>query len=628
MAKLPDSTLLQRREPQAQRPIIAPQDVGIAERAAEETNRDLVQTADRIAQIGEKIIQRDERVKSTNAWIEFQEKSGEIERNFLAEGKLSDPNSVAEYNRTIINLEKEILGKTDVRDDAKIKLSGLLMGGRQSSVDRVAVAAVNAQKKAAENSFNTNLSTLTVPVHANPANVFQSVRDSDAFIDALSLNEDERLALKKKGRGILYETAINKLIEAGFISNIEGTANDVWDFLQMKDVQVALGPEGQDRVFKRIASLKKEESKPAVVGEGQSLVDPQTGRVIFAGPEKKEKPVAVGEGQVLIDPATGKQIFAGPEKKEKPVAVGEGQVLIDPATGKQIFAGPEKQTELEKAAEAAGLIPGTEEYRQFIRDVKLKPQVSITQKAESAGRSELGKLDAKRVDQLTTNATQAYANLAEIDRMKAALKSGTFRTGSFGEFRANLARLAEFIGAPDELKQQIGSATTADTLDAAASRLAINEVPKLGRTIVSGLQLVRESLPALWRTEEGNNILLEIMERVANREIQMAEISEEIFEQEGTLRAKNNSFLKRLRELERQDPIITDELRNKILNASQKAPKSVAEAIEGFTKKQAETLNIPSGWEFVRIESDGRVRLRNTETGQEKVGPKDGLLKK
>lgn len=600
MAKLPDSTLLQRREPQAQRPIIAPQDVGIAERAAEETNRDLVQTADRIAQIGEKIIQRDERVKSTNAWIEFQEKSGEIERNFLAEGKLSDPNSVAEYNRTIINLEKEILGKTDVRDDAKIKLSGLLMGGRQSSVDRVAVAAVNAQKKAAENSFNTNLSTLTVPVHANPANVFQSVRDSDAFIDALSLNEDERLALKKKGRGILYETAINKLIEAGFISNIEGTANDVWDFLQMKDVQVALGPEGQDRVFKRIASLKKEESKPAVVGEGQSLVDPQTGRVIFAGPEKKEKPVAVGEGQVLIDPATGKQIFAGPEK----------------------------QTELEKAAEAAGLIPGTEEYRQFIRDVKLKPQVSITQKAESAGRSELGKLDAKRVDQLTTNATQAYANLAEIDRMKAALKSGTFRTGSFGEFRANLARLAEFIGAPDELKQQIGSATTADTLDAAASRLAINEVPKLGRTIVSGLQLVRESLPALWRTEEGNNILLEIMERVANREIQMAEISEEIFEQEGTLRAKNNSFLKRLRELERQDPIITDELRNKILNASQKAPKSVAEAIEGFTKKQAETLNIPSGWEFVRIESDGRVRLRNTETGQEKVGPKDGLLKK
>ncbi len=598
MAKLPDSTLLQRREPQAQRPIIAPQDVGIAERAAEETNRDLVQTADRIAQIGEKIIQRDERVKSTNAWIEFQEKSGEIERNFLAEG--SDPNSVAEYNRTIINLEKEILGKTDVRDDAKIKLSGLLMGGRQSSVDRVAVAAVNAQKKAAENSFNTNLSTLTVPVHANPANVFQSVRDSDAFIDALSLNEDERLALKKKGRGILYETAINKLIEAGFISNIEGTANDVWDFLQMKDVQVALGPEGQDRVFKRIASLKKEESKPAVVGEGQSLVDPQTGRVIFAGPEKKEKPVAVGEGQVLIDPATGKQIFAGPEK----------------------------QTELEKAAEAAGLIPGTEEYRQFIRDVKLKPQVSITQKAESAGRSELGKLDAKRVDQLTTNATQAYANLAEIDRMKAALKSGTFRTGSFGEFRANLARLAEFIGAPDELKQQIGSATTADTLDAAASRLAINEVPKLGRTIVSGLQLVRESLPALWRTEEGNNILLEIMERVANREIQMAEISEEIFEQEGTLRAKNNSFLKRLRELERQDPIITDELRNKILNASQKAPKSVAEAIEGFTKKQAETLNIPAGWEFVRIESDGRVRLRNTETGQEKVGPKDGLLKK
>lgn len=80
--------------------------------------------------------------------------------------------------------------------------------------------------------------------------------------------------------------------------------------------------------------------KPVTVGEGQQLVDPETGKVIHEGPAKQEKPVVVGQGQSVVEPSTGKEIFKAPEAPVKPVSVASGGSLVNPQTGEAVFTAP------------------------------------------------------------------------------------------------------------------------------------------------------------------------------------------------------------------------------------------------------------------------------------------------
>lgn len=102
-------------------------------------------------------------------------------------------------------------------------------------------------------------------------------------------------------------------------------------------------------------SIAKPQAAPVTVSEGQTLVDPRTGRPIYSA---GQKPMAVSEGQVLLDPATGRPIFSAP-KTNSPDAIlaaetarrgqdftmlqGAGEVTYqtDPATG-QLVALPKQ----------------------------------------------------------------------------------------------------------------------------------------------------------------------------------------------------------------------------------------------------------------------------------------------
>lgn len=75
-------------------------------------------------------------------------------------------------------------------------------------------------------------------------------------------------------------------------------------------------------------------------GYGRALmgVDPQAGVAFQQSIAKQQAaPVTVSEGQTLVDPRTGRQIYSA---GQKPMAVSEGQVLFDPATGRPIYAAP------------------------------------------------------------------------------------------------------------------------------------------------------------------------------------------------------------------------------------------------------------------------------------------------
>ena len=235
--------------------------------------------------------------------------------------------------------------------------------------------------------------------------------------------------------------------------------------------------------------------------------------------------------------------------------------------------------------------------------------VNIDMGGERAFIKELSKLDAGRVAELQDNAQTAFRNRAEIDRMTAALESGKFTTGVFADARQFLARLATFVGASDDTQALIGDAATADVLDAASKNLAVEMAQKLGRITNMSLGFVIDSLPALTRTPEGNKILLEVMGRTATREIELANLADRYAIEYQTLRPEGEpSFFQAMRDLEENDPVITEELRKRIVGGSKKAPKSFVEVFGGG---QPDDLELPEGYEFDRMEN-GKVIIRDS----------------
>lgn len=87
------------------------------------------------------------------------------------------------------------------------------------------------------------------------------------------------------------------------------------------------------------SSADENKFDPVAVGEGQSIVDPKTGKVLYSSP-KTYGPQSLGEGQILIDPATGRQIANNPrvqEPADNSFTLSEGQTRFD-ANGNPIAA--------------------------------------------------------------------------------------------------------------------------------------------------------------------------------------------------------------------------------------------------------------------------------------------------
>jgi hypothetical protein len=104
--------------------------------------------------------------------------------------------------------------------------------------------------------------------------------------------------------------------------------------------------------------------------------------------EAMKPPVAVSEGQALVDPRTGQVIYQGKEKERAPVSVGEGQSLVDPRTGKIVYQGAvggKQQQEIaarERIADERGL--QGDDRKAFVFNGKIPSQA---EKAPTEGQA-------------------------------------------------------------------------------------------------------------------------------------------------------------------------------------------------------------------------------------------------
>ena len=296
------------------------------------------------------------------------------------------------------------------------------------------------------------------------------------------------------------------------------------------------------------------------------------------------------------------------------IAAQAGRAATPTITGRQ--AGEEATS---KAETILGREP-TGVERQRIADVEPSGPL-ITQTQESAFQKGLGEADAADVTAVRERSDLARRTIVETGRIRAALESQRFKTGVFSDARVFLGRLFDFIDVetPSDI---IGDAATADTLDSAANRLGLDIAEKLGRVTNMSLRFIRDSLPALSRTPEGNLILVEVMERIAQRDIEIDRLQETFLSEFQTIRPKGRKSLREaVLDLDDTDPIISDKLRQRIIEGSQKAPRSFKSFDDPFTLDRERPIpdvpsDLPEGSVFVDFTEDGGLPVFRDPEGK------------
>ena len=368
--------------------------------------------------------------------------------------------------------------------------------------------------------------------------------------------------------------------------------------------------EAQNKSFKEAADALKLESENGVKEAGEALVE---AIAEGASPEQqapfRELAVAsaVRYGNFLQEQRLRlEQMGEDPnvvpdptEYVERQLAFFDARAGVAPLGTAEAVGTREGEQDVAEATTILGRDPTPDERQKLAGVEQSAPLISITDQGETALVKELGKLDANRINDLETTAQTAISTKREVARMEAAIESGRFKTGVFADTRQFLARLFDFAGVDvSDVSDLIGDAATADTLDAAAKRLGVEMAQKLGRITNMSLGFIKDSLPSLTRTPEGNKILIEVMDRVADRDLEIASLADTYFSEFGSLRPKDRkSFFEATRDLEESDPVIDEELRQRIIDGSKNAPAKFAD-IEGFVDsiaQEEEQTALPDG---------------------------------
>jgi len=522
--------------------------------AAEELAKPLDEQAERFLAADRRIRVRQNALESIRLQNSFREERRELLEATRKTEDFSIPGVAEAYNQRGRDKLNELVASSGMDEESQLQLAASLESDFNEFSDKAAILSIEAGDARTQQFAGEILNSLE-------ARAVKGELPSALIDEGMKhITPGSNLAsAMRPGDEIIFARALNERVISGSIERFfqAGDVGSVEEMMDVPAVQRALGEQRQRDIFRRIERVKQElatGSKPIVVAPGASLVTP-----------------------------TGEELFKS-DKAEKLV-----EVFDENSPTKSRFV-PE--------SEASGK-PGRERG----------PVISITNQGETAMAKELGERDAERISKLEDNAQTAFRTLAEIDRMKAAIESGRFTTGVLSDARVFLSRLANFVGASKETLDLLGDAATSDTLDAATNRLGVEAAQKLGRVTNMSLTFIRDSLPNLSRTPEGNLILLEVMDRTSQREIQLASMAEDFLQRHGTLRPKEDkTYFQAIRDLEKEDPVITPELRQRIIDGSTVAPKSFREIFAEKTSDpegpssistQEEYNALPSGQNFV-----------------------------
>lgn len=160
---------------------------------------------------------------------------------------------------------------------------------------------------------------------------------------------------------------------------------------------------------------------------------------------------------------------------------------------------------------------------------------------------------------------RARDNARDMEAIQASVESGSFQTGFAGNLRSGIGSMLNLLGMdPAEASELIGNPNTADVIEGSASQIQMRMAEDLGRVTNMSLNLVKNAVPGLLKTPEGNKTLANLLQRVAEFKAKRSDIARE-YRQYGTDTPKGlPSYNEAVKKLNEEYKGITEEQENMI----------------------------------------------------------------
>lgn len=215
---------------------------------------------------------------------------------------------------------------------------------------------------------------------------------------------------------------------------------------------------------------------------------------------------------------------------------------------------PEKPTGLEADLIQMGYTPGTPEYQEAARQIKMKPLVNIADKTESIEQQGIAKIDVKRLDNVVNEAQNSQDVLETVNQIKALNPE----TGATEGIKANIAAFADSFGLTT-LAKNIGDPKKKQSLDAIVNTMTNAILNKAkGPQTDADAERARSTIANIKNTPAAFKFKNDYLDNISKRSIEQAEFIRNEIDS-----GKNiNRAFKDWREFKNKTPLISSKLRN------------------------------------------------------------------
>lgn len=259
------------------------------------------------------------------------------------------------------------------------------------------------------------------------------------------------------------------------------------------------------------------------------------------------------------------KILEGPKAVKASDVSDEGQTFsrsngVVTATDVEGFKVSDKSstlTSLEKNLKAAGLVPGTPEYKEAVLEFINKPQVQIGTGGDKSFQSALAKAQAKRVNTINESRDSAI----EANQSLTVLEGLDVKTGSLEPFKQALASFGAGFGIDTS---RLANIEKGEAFNAEAQRIVLSvKASQKGPQTDKDETTIRQTVARMSGSDGGNQFIMDSARALNNRRIEQAEFYDNFIEQnDGNFRDKNKKTADSAwAEFKRNTPMLSTNLR-------------------------------------------------------------------
>jgi hypothetical protein len=523
-------------------------------------------------------------VKRSVAIKNYEDNLHETMNTFRQNSSLTDLDELAEFGKALdsqiqltVNEHLDVTGD----EDSSAKLFQSLSNLRRSATAGLSKESKIEIDNIQQDQRNKEKDELRVQTRSNPINFRDALEQGEKIVDRNvdDLTPDQERAERMEIRNFVTLDTIDGLIDSGKLADARR---------MLEDAHIQRNITDQSDIRRLETEITTLQNEPLVEVEGP-------------------------DGNPILLPrslAAGKNVIPKETKAEELA----NSAAIGVALFKQFEGDPEAQEMVRSVFGNRGI------------------QINTAGKSETAFQAAQGGNDADRLRLMQEDSLSSTKVLNSVKQIKAALDSGAFKTGTLGGARQVIARFGNTFGVDLNIEGLTG-AEAADALENGINTIAQEFLAQIkkGRSGQPLINLIQSRLPQLFRTEEGNKIVADILEGQSLRVIEMAQMADDFVAENGELSPPGkNSFFSEFQKFEEKNPVFSKELEQRIRGLGTKKPRKIKELLNETRKKVSKMTaeDIPSMSQEeaqVFLDKTGKETIKATFTSEQKQALIDAI---